>query len=128
MKYILTKDQNDILRRYNINPDAFTSNHDLLDRISLEFVDFFDENDNPTKESDELESLYFEISLLMDRALDLCRCCGKPTIEEYDSFEICEICLWEDDNLQYAEPDREGGANKMSLNQAKEDARRRGLL
>jgi len=30
-------------------------------------------------------------------ALFPCPCCGFPTLEERDAFDICEICWWEDD-------------------------------
>ena len=46
-----------------------------------------------------------------------CPCCGKTMVEEYD---ICEVCDWENDPVQLWKPDREGGANKMSLNDARE--------
>lgn len=49
-----------------------------------------------------------------------CPVCGKTYFKEEDSFEICDICNWENDGVQYDDPDYEGGANKMSLNQAKE--------
>ncbi len=42
------------------------------------------------------------------------------------SFEICRICLWEDDNVQASDPDFPGGANKMSLNQARANFARYG--
>lgn len=48
-----------------------------------------------------------------------CPCCGKGMIEP-NCFDICEICNWEDDNLQYAHPNYRGGANYMSLNEARE--------
>ncbi len=38
-------------------------------------------------------------------------------VEEYD---ICEVCDWENDPVQLWKPDREGSANKMSLNDARE--------
>ena len=46
----------------------------------------------------------------------LCPVCGKSHVEEYD---ICEICNWENDPVQVRKPDFSGGANKMSLNQAR---------
>jgi len=57
----------------------------------------------------------------MDNILSMnpCRCCGDLTIEEYDSFEICGNCGWEDDNVQYEDPHFAGGANKMSLYEAR---------
>ena len=36
-----------------------------------------------------------------------------------DTFDICPVCDWEDDWIQYNQPDREGGANTVSLNQAR---------
>lgn len=37
-----------------------------------------------------------------------------------NTFLICPICNWEDDGVQLDNPDYEGGANDLSLNQAKE--------
>lgn len=48
-----------------------------------------------------------------------CPVCGKYEFDSMGSFDICEICGWEDDPLQMNEPDYEGGANQMSLNEAK---------
>lgn len=43
------------------------------------------------------------------------------------SFHICLVCRWEDDNIQFAKPDYDGGANLPSLNQARENFRRLGV-
>ncbi len=50
-----------------------------------------------------------------------CPCCGFLTLSEdrYGSYEICPICYWEDDNVQFDDPDYQGGANTESLNEAK---------
>lgn len=48
----------------------------------------------------------------------LCPVCGKYEFEEQGSFDICDVCGWEDDPLQLNDPDLELGANEMSLNQA----------
>ena len=50
-----------------------------------------------------------------------CSCCGYLTMgsEDTGSFDICPVCGWEDDNVQADNPDRRGGANGMSLNEAK---------
>ena len=32
-------------------------------------------------------------------------------------FDICSVCGWEDDNVQFADPDFRGGANFFSLNE-----------
>ena len=47
--------------------------------------------------------------------------CGKYEFEEQGSFDICDVCGWEDDPLQLKEPNLEGGANEMSLNQVIEN-------
>ncbi len=49
-----------------------------------------------------------------------CPCCGYKTLEEEPpgTYEICNICFWEDDSVQFKEPDYEGGANEVSLKQA----------
>lgn len=49
----------------------------------------------------------------------ICPVCGKHRFKEDDNFEICPICGWEDDGIQRDDPDYEGGANEMSLNQMK---------
>lgn len=40
---------------------------------------------------------------------------------ESGSFEICPICFWEDDNVQYHNIDFAGGANKETLRKAREN-------
>ena len=55
----------------------------------------------------------------MGKRLNPCKCCGNLTIEFVDEYEICEICGWEDDDIQSDDPDYAGGANKLSLNQHK---------
>ena len=49
-----------------------------------------------------------------------CPCCGFLTLETKPSgsYEICPVCYWEDDPLQYSEPDNAQGSNRVSLNQA----------
>lgn len=46
-----------------------------------------------------------------------CPCCGQRLLDEYD---ICEVCSWEHDPIQAADPNLTGGANTMSLNQARD--------
>ena len=48
-----------------------------------------------------------------------CPCCGAKTLSEAGAYEICEICDWEDDPVQAADPDYAGGANTLSLNEAR---------
>ena len=49
-----------------------------------------------------------------------CKCCGKNTLSVDSLFDICENCGWQDDAVQNDNPDYKGGANQMSLNEAKE--------
>ncbi|MGO0062845.1 CPCC family cysteine-rich protein [Brevibacillus fluminis] len=50
-----------------------------------------------------------------------CPCCGNFTIESEDEVvvEICEVCYWQFDVVVHDMPDRNIGANKISLNQAR---------
>ncbi|WP_425493889.1 CPCC family cysteine-rich protein [Dyella silvatica] len=49
-----------------------------------------------------------------------CPCCGSKTIDEPGVYEICDVCNWEDDPAQSSDPDYAGGANRISLNEARE--------
>ena len=48
-----------------------------------------------------------------------CPCCGYETLGEKPpgTYGICEICFWEDDGVQFNDPDYSGGANRPSLRQ-----------
>lgn len=48
-----------------------------------------------------------------------CPCCRHRTIGEPGGYEICDVCNWEDDPVQSERPDLTGGANKLSLHQAR---------
>ncbi|GHU72069.1 hypothetical protein FACS189450_09190 [Spirochaetia bacterium] len=43
-----------------------------------------------------------------------CACCGEKTISQ-----ICNVCGWEDDEVQNSDPDYAVGSNHISLNTAK---------
>ncbi|MEH7454508.1 CPCC family cysteine-rich protein [Gottfriedia acidiceleris] len=49
-----------------------------------------------------------------------CPCCGYKTLDEEPpgTYDICSICFWEDDPVQFKDPEFEGGANIPSLRQA----------
>ena len=51
-----------------------------------------------------------------------CPCCKNRTLLEKPpgTYQICSICKWEDDEIQYYNPDYKGGANKESLNEARQ--------
>ena len=52
-----------------------------------------------------------------------CPCCGYDSFDLKDRLEysICSICFWEDDPIQFNEPEYEGGANRVSLIQGQKN-------
>ena len=48
-----------------------------------------------------------------------CPVCGEYEFDSAGSFEICEVCGWQDDSVQMENPDEGMCANQMSLNEAK---------
>lgn len=52
-----------------------------------------------------------------------CPCCGYFTYDHKPNgdFDICPVCFWEDDAVQSADPTFAGGANKVSLAEAREN-------
>ena len=53
-----------------------------------------------------------------------CYCCGYYSLEENPedpTFEICPICFWENDPIQNSDIDYFGGANHISLREAREN-------
>jgi hypothetical protein len=52
-----------------------------------------------------------------------CPCCGYKTLDEEPpgTFDICPICFWEDDRVQFNDPDFKGGANDVSLREAQKN-------
>ena len=58
-----------------------------------------------------------------------CPCCGhRVFVEPPGSYDICEICFWEDDNVQLRWPDYRGGANVPSLIDSQENHREFGAI
>ncbi len=60
------------------------------------------------------------------RKLLPCPCCGQRTLSERGAYEICRRCAWEDDPTQSDDPDYRGGANEMSLNEARAAWKKKG--
>lgn len=50
-----------------------------------------------------------------------CPCCAYLTLSEEPpgTFEVCPVCFWEDDAVQLEQPDLAGGANTVSLEEAR---------
>ena len=57
-----------------------------------------------------------------------CPCCGFVTLDEEPpgTYNICPVCYWEDDPVQFRDPDYRGGANQLSLREARDYFRRFG--
>lgn len=49
----------------------------------------------------------------------LCPVCSSSLPAEPRSWEICRVCGWEDDPVQFDDPSFAGGANGSSLNEAR---------
>lgn len=102
-------------------PDLIESVYNGLCRICLQEYDkaeSFDWSERWTMADD----IVYAISRSDDDPADAhpCPCCGQTIFTRHDSYEICSICNWEDDGLQENHPYYPGGANDMSLNQARE--------
>ena len=52
-----------------------------------------------------------------------CPCCGFLTLAEPagGTYYVCPVCYLEDDYVQFVEPNFESGANKESLEQARQN-------
>lgn len=50
-----------------------------------------------------------------------CLCCGSLTLdnEPPGTYDICPVCYWEDDPVQGVDVDAQGGANSISLREAR---------
>ena len=48
-----------------------------------------------------------------------CPCCGRKRLESPGNYEICDVCGWEDDPAQTQDPAFAGGANELSLQEAR---------
>jgi hypothetical protein len=93
-----------------------------LVEVVYELLDITD--DEPAWIDDVLRSLSTAAGRLF-----ACPCCGFLTLFEPppDTYAICKVCFWEDDGVQFDDPDFRGGANAVSLNEARENYRRLGV-
>ena len=48
-----------------------------------------------------------------------CPVCCEYDFKDDNDFDICDICGWENDGVQFDDPDYWGGANDLSLNEYK---------
>ncbi|MCQ2524780.1 MAG: hypothetical protein MJ123_10620 [Lachnospiraceae bacterium] len=61
-----------------------------------------------------------KVSKRLSRGRNLCPVCRKHIFEEKGKYEICPVCGWEDDPLCRKDPTFKGGANELSLEEARE--------
>lgn len=66
------------------------------------------------------ESLNKDVSYLAKTILfggiHICPVCRKYYFKEEGHYEVCEVCGWEDDSIQYEDHFYTGGANPLSVN------------
>jgi hypothetical protein len=57
-----------------------------------------------------------------------CPCCGYLTLSlpQGGSYLLCPVCYWEDDQVQFDDPNYTGGANEESLNMARDNFKKIG--
>lgn len=57
------------------------------------------------------------------RELGYCPCCGYQTLPEGKpgSYEVCPVCYWQDDPLQFGDLEHVSDANHVSLREARQN-------
>lgn len=51
----------------------------------------------------------------------VCKCCGCAAMDTDEEYDICPVCFWERDFYQEKNSDYDGGANSVSLEQARKN-------
>ena len=69
----------------------------------------------------QVENKYYIMNMTNEERKFKCPCCGYFTYSEKpnNTFQLCEVCFWEDDGIQFNDPLYEDGANKVNLEQAR---------
>ena len=59
-----------------------------------------------------------------------CPCCGFYTYDKPtgNTFQVCPVCFWEDDQVQYNDIFYDGGANSISLKNARKNFKKFGAI
>ena len=58
-----------------------------------------------------------------------CPCCECFTLKEQPrTFEVCPVCYWMDDPLQFSDPNYVRPTNQLSLNEARSNFRSFGAI
>lgn len=100
---------------YPENMSVWMEISEMQDRLQYDAVK------PPFTEQDVLEKIQQAALLAMRKYT--CPCCGYKTLDEEPpgTYEICAICYWEDDPVQFEDPDYEGGANRPLLKTAQKN-------
>ena len=100
---------------YPDNMSAWVEISEMQDRLQ------YDAQRPPYTEQDVIEKIK-EAARLATRKYT-CPCCGYKTLDEEPpgTYDICAICFWEDEPIQFEDPDYEGGANRPSLKTAQKN-------
>ena len=100
---------------YPDNMLAWVEISEMQDRLQ------YDAQRPPYTEQDVIEKIK-EAARLATRKYT-CPCCGYKTLDEEPpgTYDICAICFWEDEPIQFEDPDYEGGANRPSLKTAQKN-------
>lgn len=51
----------------------------------------------------------------------VCKCCGCAALDSADEYDICPVCCWEKDKTQESDTEYRGGANAVTLNEARKN-------
>ena len=91
------------------------------DRLRYELEDAFEKSALPERPSGKAALQDLLVSLRLQSLEDpqtTCPACGLPgAFRDPRGWEICVRCGWEDDPVQFDDPDYSGGANVESLNE-----------
>lgn len=113
----------------NMDEGTLTRTKEMLDDMHKRKIDMADAVFVINQEGYIGSSTRSEIAYAVARGKDVyylespaekrCPCCGKYYFTEKNAYEICPVCDWEDDPAQRREEDLAGGANRLSLKEAR---------
>lgn len=96
-------------RKYDINQQKNPNLNNGRNELSLnEFILDYKEKIKNNPNYDFLESTYVPTP-------HYCPVCGKYEFEDFDSFDICPFCGWQDDGSDIDAPNIAFGANDLSF-------------
>jgi ribonuclease HII len=110
------------LNRLGPTPQHRRSFHPVAQSLSLFDQKMATEEPADPSTAEETEAVLVELAAEPEPRY-ACPCCGFLTLPAPPpgTFDLCEVCWWEDDPVQFRDPTYEGGANAPSLNQARQN-------